>query len=369
MPELIKFLDLKEVDQPYQTELEEAIKNTINSGWFVLGEKVKNFENEFANYCNVKHCIGTANGLDALMLIFEAYKKLGILEEGDEIIVPANTFFASILSITKSRLKPILVEPHEQTFNLNPYLLESKISSRTKAILVVHLYGQVSHLEEIRQITSKYGLLLIEDSAQAHGAVFQGKKAGNLGDASAFSFYPTKNLGALGDAGAVTTNDDRLAEIIRKLNNYGASQKYQYQYEGMNSRLDEIQAAVLSVKLKYLDRDNHLRRKIAEKYLKNIENEHITLPKIFNSFPHVWHLFVVRVKNRPHFQEYMLKNNIQTQVHYPIAPHLQECYHHWNFSLPLTERIHQEVISLPLNPFMSEKNVEYIIKTVNDYTF
>jgi dTDP-4-amino-4,6-dideoxygalactose transaminase len=369
MPELIHFLDLKELNLPYQSEIEDAIKNTINSGWFILGENVRKFENEFANYCHVKHCIGVGNGLDALTLILEGYKHLGFLQEGDEIIVPANTFFASILSITRTKLIPKLVEPSESTYNLNPSLIEQNISAKTKAIMVVHLYGQVSDMQLINKIAQKHNLLVIEDAAQAHGAVYQGKKAGNLGNAAAFSFYPTKNLGAMGDAGGVTTNNEELAQIIRKLANYGAAQKYQYQLEGINSRLDEIQASILSVKLNYLDKDNDLRRQIAEKYLKNIKNQWIQLPQISISSAHVWHLFVVRVKNRPYFQEYMLKNGIQTQIHYPIAPHKQPCFQNWNISLPITEKIHEEVVSLPIYPLLSDNQVNYIIKIVNDYKF
>jgi len=365
---MIKFLDLQKINAQYADELKSVVSSVIDSGWYILGREVESFEKNFATYCGVKHCIGVANGLDALTLIIRAYKELGVFKDGDEIIVPANTYIASILSISENNLKPVLVEPNIHTYNLNVDLVEEKIAKRTKAILPVHLYGQAVQTDNIEKLARKYNLKIIEDTAQAQGAWFKDKKTGNLGDASGFSFYPGKNLGALGDAGAVTTNDDALAEMIRAIRNYGSKIKYENLIKGVNSRLDEIQAAVLNVKLKYLDSENAVRQKIAAKYLNGITNSKITLPTIQENCGHVWHLFVIRINDRAEFQDYMTKNQIQTLIHYPIAPHRQKAYSEFSEqSYPITEQIHSEVISLPISPVMTGAEVEQVIKVCNAY--
>jgi dTDP-4-amino-4,6-dideoxygalactose transaminase len=365
---VISFLDLKIVNAKYRDELVQAATDVIDSGWYIQGEQVKTFEKEFADYCGAKYCIGVANGLDALILIFRAYKELGRLKEGDEVIVPANTYIASILAITENRLKPVLVEPDEQTYNLDPKLIEQAITPKTKAILAVHLYGQLANMLEINKIARKNNLLVIEDSAQAHGASYNGIKAGNWGDASGFSFYPGKNLGALGDGGAVTTNDDELAQTIRAIGNYGSHKKYENLYQGTNSRLDEMQAAMLRVKLRYLDDEVEKRREIAKYYLENIKNEKIVLSTVGNQDNHVWHLFVIRTENRDELQTYLLDNGIQTLIHYPLPPHKQEAYKEWNDeSLPISEQIHTEVLSLPISGVQSLEDTQIIVKHLNDY--
>lgn len=366
--EKVPFLDLKSLNAQYTNEFEQAFDRTLNSGWYILGNEVKQFEQEFANFCGTQHCIGVANGLDALILIIRAYKQLGIMQEGDEIIVPANTYIASILAISENRLTPVLVEPDIHSYNLNPALIEAKITAKTKAILAVHLYGQVAAMAEINALAKKYNLKVIEDSAQAHGAIYQGQRAGSLGDASGFSFYPGKNLGALGDGGAVTTNDDELASIIRALGNYGSHKKYENLYQGINSRLDEMQAAFLRVKLKYLDEATEKRRVIAEYYLENINHPHIVLPNVTNRESHVWHLFVIRIANRSELQKYLLDNGIQTLIHYPIPPHKQNAYKNWHgFSYPITELIHTEVLSLPISPVMNNNESEKIVNILNKF--
>ena len=374
---MIPFLDLKSINAQYREALIEAATNVVDSGWYVQGAQVQAFEQEFADYCGTKHCIGVANGLDALILTLRAWKELGKLKEGDEVIVPANTYIASILAITENRLKPVLVEPDAQTYNLSPGLVEKAITPKTKVILAVHLYGQLAPMLEINTVAQKHGLLVLEDSAQAHGAQIDSRKAGNWGDASGFSFYPGKNLGALGDAGAVTTNDDELAQTIRALGNYGSHKKYENLYQGLNSRLDEIQAALLRVKLKHLDAETKRRQEIAIAYTKGITNPKISLPnqnsklslKVLEN--HVFHLFVVRTKQRDALQAYLLEQGIQTMTHYPIAPHHQKAYKHnqaWsNLSLPITESIHQEVLSLPISPMMTAEQVGLVIKAVNKY--
>lgn len=365
---MIPFLKLKDLNSPYREELIDAITSVIDSGWYILGEKVKSFENEFSKYCGVKHSIGTGNCLDSLTLIIRAYKEMNVFHEGDEILVPANTYIASILSITENRLNPVLVEPDINTYNIDVNLLKEKITSKTKAVLVVHLYGQVGYSKEMQKIADKYGLKIIEDSAQAHGAVYEGRKTGNLGDACGFSFYPSKNLGALGDAGAVTTNDAELAEIIRALHNYGSHKKYHNQYQGVNSRLDELQAAVLLVKLKYLDQENEKRRKIAKLYLDNINNKELILPKAEIGPSHVWHLFVVRTENRDNFRQYLLDNGIESIIHYPIPPHKQKAFMGWNRnSYPITEKIHNTVLSLPLNAAMTKEEIAKVIEICNAF--
>lgn len=371
---MIPFLDLKAVNAQYRAELIQAAAEVIDSGWYIQGTQVKAFEKEFADYCGTKHCVGVANGLDALILILRAYKELGRLKEGDEVIVPANTYIASILAITENRLKPILVEPNEHTYNLDPNLVEKAITTNTKAILAVHLYGQLADMPAINAIAEKHNLLVIEDSAQSHGAQINGRKAGNWGNASGFSFYPGKNLGALGDAGAVTTNDDHLAQIIRALGNYGSHKKYENLYQGINSRLDEMQAALLRVKLQHLEADTLVRQQIAVTYAKNIKNPLLALPIAPNATVeslkgHVFHLFVLRVKDRVAFQNHLKAANIDTLIHYPIPPHQQRAYcDYQHLSLSLTEAIHQEVVSLPMGPTLCSAQVEDIIKACNDYT-
>ena len=367
---MIPFLDLKSVTNPFAEEILECASNIIKSGWYILGEKVNSFENEFSEYCGVKETIGTANGLDALTLIFRAYKEMGIMQDGDEVLVPSNTYIASILSITENNLIPVLVEPNLDSYNIDEDLIEKKITEKTKAIMIVHLYGQVAYSEKIGKITKKYNLKLIEDSAQAHGTQLNGIKAGNFGDASGFSFYPSKNLGCLGDGGAVTTNDLKLAETIRALRNYGSHVKYENKYKGVNSRLDEIQAAILSVKLKYLDKENRRRIEIANYYCDNIKNEKITIPKKHHSDPlsHVYHLFVIRTKDRNHLKEYLMENGIGSDIHYPIPPHKQLAYKEWaNHSYPISEKIHETVLSIPAGLHLADGDVEKITAVLNRY--
>ena len=361
---MIKFLDLHTINERYRIEIDDRIKAVLDSGWYLLGEQDKTFENNFAAYCGVKHCIGCANGLEALSLIIKGYDFCA----GDEIIVPANTYIASILAITQNGCTPVLVEPDINTYNINPDLIEEKITKKTKAIMVVHLYGQAVQMEKIRQIAEKYNLKIIEDSAQAHGAMYQDKRAGNLGDASGFSFYPGKNLGCLGDGGCVTTNDDELAFRIRAIANYGSDYKYHHIFKGVNSRLDEIQAAVLDVKLKYLEEDNQKRRKIAKFYRENIKNPEIILPEPYDEAAHVWHIFAIRTKERDKLQTYLEKNEIQTNIHYPVPPHKQQCYKEWShLSFPITEQIHTEVLSLPMSPVLEDAEAKKVIEVINGY--
>ena len=364
---MIPFLDFKDLNAPYKKKLMNAISAVIDSGWYILGPHVAKFEKEFSEYCGVKHTIGTGNGLDALTLIFRGYKELGILKEGDEIILPANTYIASILSITENRLKPILIEPNINTYNIDVNLLEKYITKKTKAILVVHLYGQIGYSDAMQKVAKKHGLKIIEDCAQAHGAVYKGRKTGNLGDAAGFSFYPSKNLGGLGDGGAVTTNDLKLADMIRALRNYGSHKKYYNEYQGVNSRLDELQAAVLSVKLQYLDKENKKRREIAKTYLSKIKNPKLALPQP-SDLSHVWHLFVIRTKNRDAFRQHLRDCGIDSVVHYPLPPHKQEAYKLWNKRhYPITEEIHNTVNSLPLHPAMTKAHVAKVISACNSY--
>ena len=361
---MIPFLDLHKINQRFKSEIDLAIREVLDSGWYLLGEQNKKFESNFAAYCGARYCIGCANGLDALRLIIKAYG----FGKGDEIIAPANTYIASILAITDNGCSPVLVEPDLDTYNINPDLIEAKITDKTKAILVVHLYGQAVKMDKIWALAKKYNLKIIEDSAQAHGAYYNDKRVGSLGDASGFSFYPGKNLGALGDGGAVTTNDEALAQKIRALANYGSHKKYENIYQGLNSRLDEIQAAVLDVKLKYLDSDNAKRKEIAQYYLQNIKNPLISLPQTYSENSHVWHLFVVRVKDRARFQNYLNDNGIQTIIHYPIPPHKQECYKELNhLSFKITEQIHSEIISIPISPVMSDSQIQKVVEAINSY--
>lgn len=365
---MINFLDLKKIAGRHESELTEAVTEVIRSGWYIMGEKLKAFEKNFASFTQTKHCIGVANGLDALILILRAYKELGKLQDGDEVIVPANTYIASILSITANDLTPVLVEPNENTFNIDPEKIPEKITSKTKAIMPVHLYGQCADMDPILEIAKAHNLLVIEDSAQAHGATYNGKLAGSIGNAAGFSFYPGKNLGALGDAGAVTTNDDELAKVILALRNYGSHKKYENLYPGVNSRLDEMQAAILDVKLKYLDEDTKHRNAVAARYLNEINNPLIKLPDVSPENYHVWHLFVIRTENRIKLQDYLQNKGIQTIIHYPIPPHKQQAYPEWNkLSFEITERIHKEVLSIPISPVMEEDEVTEVIKALNEY--
>lgn len=365
---MIKFLDLKKINQPYEKAFQEKLNNIMNSGWYILGEEIKAFENNFATYCGTKYCIGVGNGLDALVLIFKAYIQLGKIQKGDEVIIPANTYIASILAVLQADLVPVLVEPNLETFNLDPKEIEKAITPKTRAILPVHLYGQLSAMSEINSIAKKNNLLVIEDAAQSHGAVLASKKAGNIGDAAGFSFYPGKNLGALGDAGAITTNDEALAKMIFSLRNYGSETKYVNDYIGINSRLDELQAAFLSVKLPNLDAENKIRKEIARRYLSEIKNDKIALPFYDDSDNHVFHLFVVRTTDRKGFQEYLMENNIQTLIHYPIPPHQQKALSFMkNESFPITEKIHREVLSLPISPVMTKEEVDYVIEISNKF--
>lgn len=365
---MIKFLDLQKINQQYEVAFEEKLKAFMQKGWYILGDEVKAFETNFANYCGTKYCIGVGNGLDALVLIFKAYIQLGKIKKGDEIIVPANTYIASILAILEADLVPVLVEPILETYNLDPRKIQEKITPKTKAILAVHLYGQLADMNSINEIAVKNNLLVIEDSAQSHGAISGNKKAGNLGNASGFSFYPGKNLGALGDAGAITTNDKELAKMLFSLRNYGSEKKYVNDFIGVNSRLDELQAGFLNIKLPNLDNENRVRKEIAKRYISEIKNDKITLPFYDNSENHVFHVFVVRAKNRDELQEFLLANNIQTLIHYPIPPHKQKALSFLeNLSFPITEKIHNEVLSLPISPVMTKDEVDFVIEILNKY--
>lgn len=402
---MIKFLDIKAINDSFEPELSNAIMRVLDSGWYLMGNEVKAFEKEYGEYIGTKHCIGVANGLDALRLIFKAYIEMEIMEEGDEVIVPSNTYIASILAITDNRLKPVLVEPDINTYNIDPYRIEEKITKHTKGILIVHLYGQNAMHPEIQRLVEKYDLKLIEDNAQAAGAwypppkspegglleIHHHKRTGSLGNAAGHSFYPGKNLGCLGDGGAVTTNDDELASVIRPLANYGSNKKYINDYQGLNSRLDEIQAAVIRTKLSRLDKDNQRRHEIARYYLNNITNPEIILPSCnpetetrnpqlgtrnsehatnIPQLSHVWHLFVIRTSKRDELQQYLTENGIQTLIHYPIPPHKQLAYKEWNLlNYPITEQIHEEVLSLPLSPVMTDDERNLLIEIINKFNF
>lgn len=370
---MIPFLDLKSVNKQYRTELIEACTRVIDSGWYIGGNELEKFEQNFAEYCGTKFAIGVANGLDALILTLRAWKELGKLKDGDEVIVPSNTYIASILAITANNLEPVLVEPDIRTYNIDISKIEEAITSRTKVILPVHLYGQLADMPAIIEIANKHKLLVLEDSAQSHGAQIDNKKSGNWGDASGFSFYPGKNLGALGDAGAVTTNNEELAQMLRALRNYGSHEKYKNLVPGVNSRLDEIQAAMLDVKLKFLDQEVEHRRKIASLYLEKINNPLIALPlsniNVEKYQQHVWHLFVIRTKDRDALQKYLEKKGIQTLIHYPIPPHQQQAYKEWNnLSYPISEQIHSEVLSLPIGPTLSLDDAKKVVQLCNTFT-
>lgn len=369
----VPFLDLKKVNECMRQELLEACARVIDSGWYILGKELSVFEEEFAKYCGVKHCIGVANGLDALTLTLRAWKELGKLQEGDEVLVPANTYIASILAITENGLVPVLVEPNEHTFNICPVNAEQLVTKRTRVILPVHLYGQICDMPALESMSERHGLLILEDSAQSHGVSIDGRKAGAWGDASGFSFYPGKNLGALGDGGAITTNDDELDTTLRALRNYGSHEKYKNVFTGVNSRLDEIQAAILSVKLKHLDDQTEHRRKIANFYLAEINNPLLVLPLSDclaeqNPEAHVWHLFVVKTEFRVALQQHLAASGIQTLIHYPIPPHKQKAYQEWNLrSYPLTEQLHEQVLSLPISPVMSLEEAALVVAACNSF--
>jgi len=372
---MIKFLDLLKINSKHETEISESIRKVINSGWYILGETLEEFEKNYKKFCNVKYCFGVANGLDALIIILRAYIESGVMHEGDEVLVPANTYIASILAISHSKLKPILIEPEITSYNIDPAMIEEKISPRTKAIMPVHLYGQVCEMNSVLQIAEKYNLKVIEDSAQAHGAIYEDKRTGSIGNAAGFSFYPGKNLGALGDAGAITTNDDELAFVISALRNYGSHYKYYNEYKGFNSRLDEIQAAILKVKLKYLDDENQRRREIAQYYNDNIKNDRISLPKINSKLPiknnlnHVWHIYAVRTEKRDSLQQHLLEYDIQTNIHYPLPTHKQIAYKELSTeNYPITEKIHKEILSIPMGSHIELSDMEIIVDALNKYS-
>ncbi|WP_164111727.1 MULTISPECIES: DegT/DnrJ/EryC1/StrS family aminotransferase [Sphingobacterium] len=366
---MIKFLDLHGINMQYQSEIESALLRVFRSGWYLLGNEIKEFEKNLALYTGVENAIGVANGLDALRLILRAYIELGVMKQGDEVIVPSNTYIASILAISDNGLVPVLCEPVEDTFNIDEDKIEALFTDKTRAILIVHLYGRVVFSEKLRELAKSKNLKIIEDNAQAIGAEWKGIKTGALGDAAGFSFYPGKNLGALGDAGAVTCKDNDLAETIRALANYGSNKKYVNIYKGLNSRLDEIQAAVLDIKLKYIDIENEIRRTIAERYINEIINEKIILPiGPLDKNEHVWHVFVILCENRCELQKYLSENGIQTLIHYPTPPHKQEAYREWNnLSYPISEKLHDEVLSLPISPIMTEVDISKIIELINKY--
>jgi dTDP-4-amino-4,6-dideoxygalactose transaminase len=367
---MIKFLELQKLNRQYSNELKNVASEVIDSGWYLLGQRVKSFEDDLAKYTEAKYTIACASGLDALRLIFRAYIEMGVMNEGDEVIVPANTFIASLFAITDNNLVPVLVEPDMTSYNLDFSKIKESISKKTKAVMIVHLYGQVCFSDELRDLAENYNLKVVEDNAQAIGAKFGDLKTGNLGDAAGFSFYPGKNLGALGDGGAVTTNDLKLSRTVRSIANYGSEVKYQNEFVGLNSRMDEIQAGFLSVKLRYIDKENLIRKEIAKYYRNNIKNSKIILPQIVsgNKDSHVWHLFVIRVKDRAIFKKYMDDNGVQTMIHYPIPPHMQKCYKEMNhMHFKLTEKIHNEVLSLPISPVLSKDEMYKIVRLINKY--
>ncbi|WP_338356712.1 DegT/DnrJ/EryC1/StrS family aminotransferase [Yeosuana marina] len=366
---MIHFLDLHKINEQYHNEFKNEFGKFLNSGRYILGTQVELFEKEYADFCGTTYCVGISNGLDALRLIFEAYKVLGKLKKGDEVIVPANTYIASVLAISNSGLKPVLVEPDLSTFNIDVTKIEQAISPKTKAVLGVHLYGQLYNVKQLENICKLNNLILIEDVAQAHGAVYKdGRKAGNVSSAAAFSFYPTKNLGALGDAGAITTNNKELVHVILKLRNYGRTSTYKNDFKGHNCRLDELQAAFLRIKLKHLDADNNKRRNLAKLYLKIIKSSSVLLPSVRNINEHVFHLFVVRCENRDRLKDHLYKNGIETAIHYPIPIHKQLAYKEFNsFKFPISGQIHNEVLSLPLNPMLTDFEVEHVVNCVNKF--
>lgn len=365
---MIPFLDLKAINKQYEVDLKDACSRVIDSGWYILGNEVSSFESDFSKYCGTKYCIGVANGLDALILTLRAWKEMGKITDGDEVIVPSNTYIASVLAITENNLTPVLVEPDEKSFNLTAKGIKPYLSNKTRVILPVHLYGKISPMDELITLAEEHELLVLEDCAQAHGAETRGKKAGSWGNAGAFSFYPGKNLGALGDAGAITTNDPLLAETINALRNYGSEEKYKNKYKGLNSRLDEIQAAMLSVKLKYLETEIKQRRLIAERYINEIKNLEIIIPEVINKCEHVWHLFVIKTSKRRELIEHLKVNGVSSLVHYPIAPHQQEAYKELSCQqLTIAEKLQNLVLSLPISPTMTREQVDKVIAVCNDF--
>ena len=365
---MIKFLELKKITALHGEEIKQAVNDVIESGWYLHSDANSRFESHFAQYIGTRHCIGVGNGLDSLTLILRAYKELGVIAEGDEIIVPANTYIATILAITDNNLKPVLVEPRLDTFQIDDSLIEKAISPRTRAIMIVHLYGRCAYTERIGELCRKYDLKLIEDNAQAHGCTYNGKRTGSLGDAAGHSFYPGKNLGALGDAGGVTTNDDQLADTIRALANYGSRKRYVFDMAGRNSRMDEIQAAVLDVKLKYLDEENSRRRSNALYYIKNISNPYVCVPSESYWRESVFHIFPLMTSQRDRLQSYLKENGVQTDIHYPIPPHLQRAYSQWGRpSLPVTERIHREELSIPVSQVLTEEECKEVTRLINNF--
>ena len=374
---MIKYLDLKAINSLYDDENRSAVSRVLDSGWYLKGEATRQFEQHYAEYIGTRYCIGCGNGLDALTLIFRAYMEMGVMQQGDEVIVPANTYIASILAITECGLKPVLVEPSWETLQIDDTLIEQAITPRTRAIMIVHLYGCCAYTSQIGDICRKHQLKLIEDNAQAHGCTFEGRKTGSLGDAAGHSFYPTKNLGALGDAGAVTTNDSQLAAVVEALGNYGSSNKYVFDYVGRNSRMDEIQAAILDVKLKHLDTDNQRRKEMAARYQREVSNDLVRLRLVGNeqysrsSLPprdSVYHILPVFCERREELQKFLLDNGIETQIHYPIPPHKQRCYPEWNnLSLPITEKIHAQELSIPCNQALTDAETERVIALLNAF--
>ena len=366
--DMVKFLDLQAITMRHGDEIKAAIDRVVESGWFLQGNENKRFEMDYAKYIGTEFCVTVANGLDALKLILRGYKEMGLMQDGDEIIVPANTYIATILAITDNNLVPVLVEPTWDHLEINIDAIEEHITSKTKGVMIVHLYGRIAYNDKLRGICEKYNLKLMEDCAQSHGCAWDGVKTGALGDAAAHSFYPGKNLGALGDAGAVTTNDEELAKVIRAIANYGSHKKYVFKYCGRNSRLDEIQAAVLNVKLKHLDEDLAIRKEFARYYIDHITNPAIITPIIKDWDTHAFHIFTIRVKKRNELQKYLADNGVQTIIHYPIPPHKQECFKEWNkLSYPITEQIHNEELSLPLSPIMMNMEIKTIVDLLNKW--
>lgn len=363
---MIKFLDLQKITQKYAEEIHEAVNRVVDSGWYLQGKENEKFEADYSAYIGTKYTVGCGNGLDALIWIFRAYVEMGVMKPGDEVIVPANTYIASILAISENGLKPVLVEPSIETYQIDDSKIEEAITERTKAILIVHLYGQCAHTDKIGELCKKYNLKLVEDNAQAHGCKFKGRRTGSLGDAAGHSFYPGKNLGAFGDAGAVTTDDEELAKIVRAVANYGSQRKYVFKYIGRNSRLDEIQAAILDVKLKHLEEDLAIRKQVAKYYIDHITNPEIITPIVKDWDAHVFHIFTIRCKRRDELQKFLSDNGVQTIIHYPIPPHKQECYKEWNHLLfPITEQIHNEELSLPMSSVMTEEDVKRVVDLLN----
>ena len=365
---MIKYLDLKRVNEAYEPALSVAVEKVVRSGWYLLGEQVQSFEKQFAQFCGVSHCVGVGNGLDALRLIFRAYCEMGFMHKGDEVIVPANTYIASILAVSDNGLQPVLCEPDEATLLMDAKRIEALITPATKAIMVVHLYGRAMEMQPINELAQRYGLKVIEDAAQAHGARYNGACVGALGDAAGFSFYPGKNLGALGDGGAVTTNDTELVQVIRALANYGSEKKYVNSYQGLNSRLDEIQAAVLNCKLPFLLPEHKRRVALAKRYLAEIKQPLVQLPIVTDFEGHVFHIFPIRCTRRDELQLFLRQKGVETLIHYPIPPHQQAAYPHWNnLSLPITTAIHQTELSLPLYPAMLDVEVDAVVAAINAF--